>query len=303
MLTYVAKLTYRPRLLLHMSNKLFNKPLELTIGVQTLRFSSVSDITFSMEGRTAISSTKLSELFKQTIDQLEKQAKSIAGINKSLFSILTRAVEDPDSIERSIREIDPLTFSHDQGWRDIIHALNDGDEEFNPIRITALTKYIKYLSSLEETISYICSEKKQAIGAPVDDNEQEMRKFDSTWALNEMLSESISQPKDPFKRLPKNKEVSVTLPPGGQLDVRLASHMCQLVATNDYVQFIDNTGATILSKGRNIIGRGAESTVKIDVALKDVSRTHLHILISDDHTLQLTDLSSAGTYITTEFIT
>jgi predicted component of type VI protein secretion system len=68
------------------------------------------------------------------------------------------------------------------------------------------------------------------------------------------------------------------------------------------VQFIDNTGVTILSKGRNIVGRSAKSTVKIDATQKDVSRTHLHILISDDHTLQLKDLSLAGTFITAEFL-
>ena len=68
------------------------------------------------------------------------------------------------------------------------------------------------------------------------------------------------------------------------------------------MQFIDNTNATILCKGRNIVGRGSKSTVKIDVAQKKVSRSHLQILICDDHTLLLTDLSSAGTFITTEFL-
>jgi len=287
-----------------MSNNFFNKPLELKIGVQILRFNSAYDITFSMEGRTAVSSVKLSELFKLSIDQLEMQAKTIAEINKSLFSILSRAIEKPDSIDRSMREIDPLTFSQDRSWRDIIKALNEGNEEFNPIRMTALTKYIKYLSSLQDIIGYICSEKKQSIGAPVDDDKKEMREFEATWALDEMDSESglDSQTKDKFIRLPKRQEVSVKLPPGGRLDVRLASYKFQLVATDDNVQFIDNNGVTILNKGNNIIGRGGKSTIKVDVTQKDVSRTHLHIFISDGHTLLLTDLSSAGTFITTEFL-
>ncbi|MCZ6525795.1 MAG: FHA domain-containing protein [Gammaproteobacteria bacterium] len=232
------------------------------------------------------------------------QAKTIAEINKSLFSILSRAIEEPDSIDRSMREIDPLTFSQDRSWRDIIKALNEGNEEFNPIRMTALTKYIKYLSSLQDIIGYICTEKKQSIGAPVDDDKKEMREFEATWALDEMDSESglDSQTKDKFERLPKCKEVSVKLPPGGRLDVRLASYKFQLVATDDNVQFIDNNGVTILNKGNNIIGRGGKSTIKVDVTQKDVSRTHLHIFISDDHTLLLTDLSSAGTFITTVFL-
>ena len=111
-----------------------------------------------------------------------------------------------------------------------------------------------------------------------------------------------SQTNDEFKRMPYDKEVSVKLPPGERLDVRLASYKCHIIATNGNVQFIDNTRATILSKGRNIVGRGSKSTVKIDVAQKNVSRSHLQILIGDDQTLLLTDLSSAGTFITTEFL-
>jgi hypothetical protein len=257
-----------------------------------------------MEGRTAVSSAKLSELFKLSTNQLETQAKTIVGINKSLFSILSRAVEEPDSIERSMRELDLAIFSQDQSWRDIIQALNEGNEEFNSIRMTVLTKYMKYLSSLEDTIGYIFSERKQSNGALVDDDEREMRDFGATWTPDQIRSESgvDSQTEDEFKRLPKDKEVSVKLPPGGRLDVRLASYKCQLVATDDNVQFIDNTGVTILNKGRNIVGRSAKSTVKVDATQKDVSRTHLHILISDDHTLHLTDLSSEGTFITTEFL-
>jgi len=287
-----------------MFNKFFTKPLELKIGEQTVQFNSVSDIAFSMEGRTSVSSAKLSELFKLSTDQLETQAKTIAGINKSLVSILSRADEEPDSINRSMRELDPQIFSQDHGWRDIIQALNKEQDEITSIRTTVLMKYTKYLSSMEDTIGYICSEKKRSIGTPVDDDEKEMRELGATWAPDQFRSESGvgSQTEDEFKRLPKDKKVLVKLPPGGRLDVRLALYKCQLVATDDNVQFIDNTGVTILSKGRNIVGRGPKSTVKVDAPQKGVSRTHLHIFISDDHTLQLTDLSSEGTFITTEFL-
>jgi len=281
-----------------MLNKFFNKPLELKIGDQTLQFNSVSDIAFCMEGRTSVSSAKLSELFKLSTEQLESQAKTLAEINKTLFTILNRVVDDPDNIDRSMRELDPQIFSQDQSWRDIVQALNKEQHEINSIRMTVIMKYMKYLSSLEDTIGYICSERKQS-GALIDDNEKKLSDFDATWTLNQLRNEieSESQSEHEFKRLPKGKEVPVKLPPGKRLNVRLASYKCQLVATDDNVQFINDTGVTILSKGRNIVGRSTKSTVKIDAAQKEVSRTHLHILICDDNTLQLTDLSSEGTFI------
>jgi tRNA(Phe) wybutosine-synthesizing methylase Tyw3 len=281
-----------------MPNKLFIQALELKLGEQTLRFCSATDISFSMEGRTAVSSAKLSELFKLSTDQLEEQTRKIGETKKSLLSILSDVAKDPDSIDRSIRELDPLIFSQDRDWRHIIQVLNEGDKEFNPIRTTVLTKYVKYLYSLEDTIGDICSDRKQSIGVPVDDNE------DATWVPNQIRNGSRigSQTGGEYKRLPNDTEVLVKLPPGERLDVRLASYKCQLVATDSNVQFIDNTKTTILSEGHNIIGRGSKSTVRIDGTQKNVSRSHLQILICDDHTLQLTDLSSAGTFIIAEFL-
>ena len=287
-----------------MINKFFNKPLELKIGDQTLRFNSVSEIAFFLEGRTSVSSAELSELFKLSIDQLETQATKLAKINKFLVTVLNRIIDEPDNIDRSMRELDPQIITQDQSWRDIIQVLYKEQDEVNSIRMTVIMKYMKYLSSLEDTVGYICSEKKRSVGAQVDDNEKKLSDFDDRWSLSQLSSEIKldSQSEHGFKRLPKDKKVSVKLPAGERLSVRLASsYQCQLVATDEYVQFIDNTGAIILSKGRNIVGRGTKSTVKVDATQKDVSRTHLHIFISDDHTLQLTDLSSEGTFIATEF--
>jgi len=288
-----------------MLNKFFKKPLELIIGEQTLQFNSVSDVAFCLEGRTSISSTKLSELFKLSTEELDTQAKKLAEVNKSLFTVLNRIVDEPETIDRSMRELDPNIFSQDQNWREIISALNKQEVEINSIRMTVIMKYMKYLSALEDTIKYISSERQQSKGVPVDDGNK-LSDFEATWSLSQLREEvgKATQPESEheFKRLPKDQKVTVKLPPGLRMDARLASYPCQLAATDDNVQFIDDTGVTILSKGRNIVGRSTKSTVKIDAAQKHVSRSHLQILVSDDHVLQLTDLSSEGTFITSDFL-
>ena len=288
-----------------MPNNLFTQPLELKIGEHRLRFNSVDDIAFSMEGRTAISSEKLSELFKLSIDQLDAQAKTTSRIKKSLFSIISRTAEEPESIERSIRELDLQIISQDRNWRDIIQALNEGDEEYNTIRTTVLTKYVKYLYSLEDAISYICTERKKSNETKIDENEKEAHESEATLVPDHVFSESAvnSHIDVDFKRLPYDKELSIKLPPGERMDVRLASYKCQLVATDEDVQFIDNTGTKkTLIKGINIVGRGSKCTVKVDGTQKEISRIHLQIFISDDYTLQLTDTSLAGTFINAKFL-
>jgi FHA domain-containing protein len=302
--SHVAIHTCRLHNLPYMLNKLFKKPLELKIGDQTLQFNSVSDIAFCLEGRTSISSAKLSELFKLSKEELETQAQKLADLNKTMFTILNSIVDEPDNIDRSMRELDTQMFSQDQNWRDIIQSLNKEQGEINTIRVTVIMKYMKYLSALEDTIGYIRSERKKFEGAVASDNENKLNDFEETWSLSQLREEvkQSAQAEHDFKRIPKDQTVSVMLPPGKRLDVRLASYPCQLVATDGNVQFINDSGATILNKGSNVVGRSTKSTVKIDAAQKHVSRSHLVIQLSDGNALQLTDHSSEGTFIASDMI-
>lgn len=279
-----------------MSNKLFNPPLELVLAEETIQFNSVADIAFGMEGRTAISSTKLSELFKLSVNQLEAHAKNIASTKQSLISILSNVSEDPDGLAQTMRQMDPQVFSQDRDWRQIVLALHEADDSLNPLRMTVLSKYVKYLYALEDTIEEICEDRKSA-GESLVDNE------DATFLPKhiESASETGEQARNEFKRLPYDKEVSVKLLPGERMDVRLASYDYEIVASDDAVQFIEDGMGTILGRDGNMIGRGPNSTVKVDVTKKTISRSHLRIVIGDDHILKLTDLSTAGTFLSTEF--
>ena len=287
-----------------MLNKLFNKPLTLEINDHTLQFNSVSDVAFCLEGRTSISSNKLSELFMLSNEELDEQAQKLSELNKSMFKILNEVVDQPDNIDRSMRELDTQMFSHDQGWREFIQALNKEESEINAIRVTVIMKYMKYLSALEETIEYIRTERKKIDGAYANTAEHKLNDFEATWSLSQLREEvkSSTEPEQEFKRLPKNKSVSVMLPPGGKMDIKLATYPCQLVATNDNFQFIDNNKATILKNGSNVVGRSVKSTVKIDPEQKHVSRTHVVISINDGNAIQLTDQSSEGTFISSDFL-
>jgi len=295
-----------------MLDKLFKKPLELKIGDQTLQFSSVTDVAFCLEGRTAISSAKLAELFELSADDLDKQAEKLAGLNKTMFKILNSVVDEPENIDRSMRELDTQMFSQDQNWRDIIQSLNKEQGDIDAIRVTVIMKYMKYLSAVEDTIAYIRAGKKQNEGAVANADVIKPNEFEETWSLGHLREEVNSamqaetqgenQTGAEFKRLPKDTAVSVMLPPGEKMAVRLASYPGQILATNDAIQYVDESGTTVLNKGPNMVGRSVKGTVKIDPAQKHVSRTHFSILISDGNALQLTDHSSEGTFISSAFI-
>jgi len=288
-----------------MLNKFFAKPLEMTIGEVNLKFSSVADFEFSMAGRTAVPSKKITEMVKFSLDQLKKEARTIKEIEKKFVAILSRSIEEPGSINRAMRELDPLIFSQDHGWRDVINALNDNDEEFNPFRRIALVKYMQYLSSRQEIIKYLYSEKKKYSGEGKETELPESAKMKDTLILENTIFEPVGDDKKGggFERLPKGEAITVTLTSGQEVIVMLSKHTCKVICGDSKIEFIDPDGRSYeLKKGRNIIGRDTVSNVMVDPALRDVSRLHLVIEKYDDNVLQLIDMSSHGTFIPASFL-
>ncbi len=299
-----------------MLNKFFAKPLELQVGDQQLKFSSVADFEFAVSGRVAVPSKKITEMVKFSPDQLQKEARTIKEIEKKFVSILSKSIEDSNSINRAIRELDPLIFSQDHSWRDIISALNEGDDEFNPFRRVALVKYMQYLSSRQEIIKYLYSEKKKMLNEPVSDpasntDSGAQDEFRETLMLENTIFEPVASKREggngdaaagDFERMPKGEAVTITLSPGTEMTLMLSKHKCSVIA-DDGIHFVDHTGKSYkLEKGRNIIGRDTVSTVILDPSLRDISRLHLVIENIDDSSLQFTDLSSHGTFVASKFL-
>lgn len=284
-----------------MLNKLFTKPLELTIGDRTISFLSVADFEFSLTGRTSVPSSKITDMVKCSAKQLQTEAHTIKDIEKRFVAILSQSIEDPASISRSLKELDTSIFSQDHGWRNIIAALNDGGDEFNPFRRVALVKYMQYLSSRQNIIKYLYSEKKKPTAEKNDskDEQEEEEQFKDTLIFENTLFEpNIDSKKEgEFERMPKGEAVSAVLRPNERIIVMLSKHKCE-IESNGQVFFIDQAGRKhTLDKGRNVIGRDAAGTVAIDPSLRDVSRMHLVIDNLGNNSLQLTDFSSHGTYI------
>jgi hypothetical protein len=290
-----------------MLNKFFSKPLELQVGEQSLKFSSVADFDFAVSGRVAVPSKKITGMVKFSPEQLQKEARTIKEIEKKFVGILSKSIEDTNSINRAIRELDPLIFSQDHGWRDIISSLNEGNDEFNPFRRVALVKYMQYLSARQEIIKYLYSEKKKMLNEPVSkaSEENEQGEFRETLMLENTIFEPViddQKGRSDFERMPKGEAITVTLAPDQEMVLLLSKHKCSLTA-KDGIQFTEHTGKSYtLGKGRNIIGRDTVSTVILDPSLRDISRLHLVVENIDDSSLQITDLSSHGSFMPIKFL-
>ena len=225
-----------------MLDKLFAKPLELTVGEQKLSFLTIADFDSSLSGRTSVPSSKITDLVKCSTKQLQAEAHTIKDIEKRFVAILSRSIEDPPSINRSLKELDTSIFSQDHAWRNIIGVLNESGDEFNPFRRVALVKYMQYLSSRQEIIKYLYSEKKKPKAERQEKNggEAEGDHFKDTLIFeNTLFNPNSDNPKaHEFERMPKGESVTATLKPKERIIVMLSKHKCEIEA-NGQIFFID----------------------------------------------------------------
>ena len=284
-----------------MLNKLFAKPMEFSVGDQTISFLSIADFEFCMSGRTSVPTSKITDLVKCSTKQLQKEAHTIKDIEKRFVAILSRSIEQPASINRSLKELDTSIFSQDHEWRTIIGALNEHGDDLNPFRRIALVKYMQYLSSRQDIIKYLYSEKKKPAADKEDSNGEQKagdQLKDTLIFEDTLFGPNSNHPKNgTFERMPKGETITTTLKSGESIIVMLSKHKCEIEA-NGQIFFIDQAGKkNVLDMGQNTIGRDSSGSVIIDSGLRDVSRMHLVIENLGNNSLQLTDLSSHGTYV------
>jgi FHA domain len=289
-----------------MLNKFFAKPIEITVGEQDLKFSSLADFEFSLAGRTSVPSKKITSMVKFSLDELKKEAKTIKEIEKQFVSMLSKSIENPESINRALREMDAQIFSQDHGWRAIIGALHSGDEELNEFRRVALVKYMQYLSSRQEIIKYLYSEKKKHVKSAGSSNGAEAgNEFKDTLILENTVFEPLSDNKtsSAMDKMPKGENVTIRMKTGREIDVLLSKHQCKIIGGESGSKFIDEAGRSYdLKIGKNVIGRDSKSDIMLDPSLRDISRMHLVVELDDTNTLYLTDLSAHGTYIPVKYL-
>ena len=285
-----------------MNMKKFDSPLDLKILDQNHQFCSIGDFTFALDGRYSISTNKLEELIQHSATDLDAELKKIADVNQTLFSIVSEMIEDPTCVVKNFRDLEPTLFTQEQSWRSIILSLFECDEIYNSLRIVSLTKYMQYLSSLDDTIKLIKAQKESIDG--MTGNEQNVVDFGATWGPGQILldQEPSFGSSNNFKKLPKDRPIEINLPAGKRMDFRLASHKCQLISANNIFQFVDKDRILSLKKGSYVVGRSNKSAIQIDPTVKDVSRSHLTIEVSDKNVLFLTDTSTAGSYIPLEYL-
>jgi len=277
-----------------MLQNIFTKPVELNIGDKVITFKSFDDFEFSLGARTTIPLEKITDALKATQGELDLESNAILIAIEKISELINQTSESGE-VTQSLKAINPVIFSNDNGWRDIFFALKKHrSADSSKYKQIALTFYLQYLTNRQDMV--------QAIKAQVEkDNIQEENAESAQFKtgeldLDEKFDSGVLAKELGLSSMPIGEPVSFEVKEGDEIALLLANYQCKLVV-KDTIKFIDsNNEEHSLSAGKNKVGRGSECKVRFMDTMQRISRLHLTINIHDDNKLEITDLSTYGTH-------
>jgi hypothetical protein len=278
-----------------MLQRFFTHPLELTIHNKSVVFNTLEDFEFALDARTAIPLDKITEAMNASSEELQQEAESIEIASETLANMMSESPETSSGLTMRLKTTDSSIFSKDNGWRDIMIGLNNNESlESCKFKQVALKIYLKYLSNRLGLIQSVQAEREKSA---VKNKESISLAHAKTGAFEmEELEPTLIDSKSGMTKLPKGKAVRIDIKPGDRVELILAKYRFKLLVEEDVI-FVDSDDVHYpINIGKNKIGRGHGCSVKLSSDMHEISRVHLVVANHNDKILELTDLSTHGTY-------
>ena len=277
----------------------FGKPvLELDVHGVNVRFRSVDEFEFALAGRSGIPSDKLSRLVNMKDAELLREAEGIRKLEKRFSEILAHVMRTESKLGPILEALDMSLVTQDNDWRTVIEALNlttgDSVEDYKRV---ALVKYMQYLQARQDAIRTLYSQRKanrNEAAVQVQSPEDKIREtliFD----LSEGVPDGSTD--DGMRRLPKGEPISFGISASTPLHVKLVKHACTITVDNGLMFIDDANNSSPLTAGRYTIGRDGECEIPLNPEYRDISRKHLIVDVVGQQQVQLTDVSSLGSFV------
>ena len=277
-----------------MLTRLFSRGLQLSIGSQRLELASAAELDVVLRARTGLSAARIAGHPQNCLAALQRVQECVAAA--------LDAVADGDGAAFLQSEV-IAELPDDQEWRDILAGLQRLGAEAAAYRVAALRRFDEYLATGQDLlISLRGAREPRAAQAVADDDgepgssRRQKLLFDTHLVLGgEPLREELV-------RLPKGETVAIPMHPHQSLAIMLARYRFWLVS-GEPALLVDDTGHDLKIAGaRAVVGRSSAADVAVDGGYRAVSRRHLLVEREADGSLNLTDLSSLGTFVPREYL-
>lgn len=266
--------------------------IEFPWGADKLRFANMADFEFALGARTGVLPARLHDLMRRSPADLEAEVLGIRNLDERLATILEANDEHAAPCAPAIAHLGVSVFSKDFDWRALfahLVELSAQDNSDSYVR-AALRKYRQYLTARLATVRMVI-DMQQASDSEAWQNEAKATvMFTADGEMREFN-------RDQLRRLPQGEAVTLKLAPGCTISLKLARHQFSLTHNREWALVADNGKTYPLHAGVNCVGRGRDNDVSLDADFRNVSRKHLLAQPLADDVIQLTDISSHGTYV------
>lgn len=256
---------------------------------------SMDEFEAELARRAKVPADKLDEYLRCSESQIRVEAEAVSSILKRFASAVVDSMDNPNGVDRFLRELDLKAVSRDHHWRTIFAELRTRDKRFESHKRVLLIKYLQYLSFRKKLLDYIYERK---TGLEETNAHPDLTIFPAPG--DPTRNAGKGRPASEFSRLPIGETVTVKVPNSGALEVMLARHLFRILGAS-HPCLVDQNGVThFLQMGRNMIGRHPESDIVVDPDFNDISRAHAIAEWHGGPEVSLTDLSTRGTFVPLE---
>ena len=273
------------------------------LPVPDRREDTLQSFETRLSTRTKVPSERLGDFLGWNEDQVRREAKVVTRVLKRFAEAVVRSMDEPDSMDSFLDELDLKTISRDHDWRAIFSTLRGqqgGDSE--QFKRAVLIKYLQYLSFRKRLLDFIHARK--AGLEETDELSSELTRIPESLGAGEgsvvRIGLARASHAEGFQRMPLGEAVEISLADGDVLEFMLARHRFELVG-GEHPYVVDHSGVTCFVKpGRNMVGRHPESDLTVDANFGDVSRAHMVLEWDGGVLFRFMDLSSRGTWLPEE---
>ncbi len=238
---------------------------------------------------------RVGELQLRTEQQLSEEIDNLANLRSRFGEILLDRRMQRQTCADALERIGVQVFSKDHDWRTIFMGLLASPQSLERHLELALATYQNYLSARSTICTAFMAQKRATAdiqsaaivsAAPM----LETGVFNADEYLAEVQEHSL-------QRLPQGEAVCLRLADGAIIPIVLARHQFSLAHERDWTLIADDGQRFSLREGVNSIGRSQDNDIPLGAGFRNVSRHHLVARTLGKDALELTDVSSYGTYI------
>ena len=265
---------------------------------------STEEFEAMLAERTDLTDASRAQLDTLLIGDLRNEARQLSQRLQALAQTIALSVENPESLRTLFVELEPTAISREHNWRHIFAALKAEartSTDLSRFR-SVLIKYMQFLSSRKHLLDDLIERKTGLEETDVHTNVETYLALQARMRRKEREGDDGTPGPEEFVRLAVGNTITLRTPPAGELEILLAGHQFKLVVTGRiYLRDLAGVDYELLP-GRNVIGRHPDCEVVLPGDLRNISRAHLLIERADENRLNLTDLSSKGTFLPADLL-